>query len=90
MPPVNSLEFFFNSNALNTYFGPNVNSQTISNALPQNYNASSTAGSLAFNFAATSSPAAVPEPGSLALLAGMGLTGAGFLARRRKNACKAA
>ena len=31
-------------------------------------------------------PAAVPEPGSVALLAGMGLSGAGFLARRRKNA----
>ena len=33
---------------------------------------------------------AVPEPGSLALLAGMGLSGAGFLARRRKNAHQAA
>ena len=29
--------------------------------------------------------AAVPEPGSLALLTGMGLSGAGFLARRRKK-----
>ena len=28
--------------------------------------------------------AAVPEPGSVALLAGMGLTGAGFLARRKR------
>jgi hypothetical protein len=34
--------------------------------------------------------AAVPEPGSIALLAGMGLSGAGFLARRRKQARKAA
>lgn len=32
----------------------------------------------------------VPEPGSVALLVGMCLSGAGFLARRRKNACKAA
>ena len=32
----------------------------------------------------------VPEPGTLALLAGMGLSGAGFLARRRKNARQAA
>lgn len=31
-------------------------------------------------------PAAVPEPGSVALLADMGLSGAGFLIRRRKNA----
>ncbi len=29
--------------------------------------------------------AAVPEPGSLALLIGMGLSGAGFLVRRRKQ-----
>ena len=34
-------------------------------------------------------PQATPEPGSLALLAGMGLSGVGFLARRRKNARKA-
>lgn len=33
-----------------------------------------------------STPAAVPEPGRVALLAGMGLSGVGFLARRRKNA----
>jgi hypothetical protein len=33
---------------------------------------------------------AVPEPGSIALLAGMGLSGAGFLARRRKNTRQAA
>ena len=32
---------------------------------------------------------AVPEPGSLALLVGIGMTSAGFLARRRKNARKA-
>jgi hypothetical protein len=35
------------------------------------------------------SPAAVPEPGSIALLTGMGLFGAGFFARRHKNARKA-
>jgi hypothetical protein len=35
------------------------------------------------------SSSAVPEPGSIALLAGMGLSGAGFLARRRKNARQA-
>jgi hypothetical protein len=34
--------------------------------------------------------AAVPEPGSIALLVGMGLSSAGFLARRRKQARKAA
>lgn len=37
-----------------------------------------------------SAPLSTPEPGSIALLAGMGLSGAGFLARRRKNARKAA
>ena len=37
----------------------------------------------------TSTPAAVPEPGSIALLTGMTLTGAAFL-RRRKQASKAA
>ena len=31
-------------------------------------------------------PAAVPEPGSIALLIGMSVTGAGFVARRRKSA----
>lgn len=30
-------------------------------------------------------PAAVPEPGSIALLVGMGVTGAGFVSRRRKR-----
>jgi len=30
-------------------------------------------------------PANVPEPGSVAMMAGMGLTGAGFLVRRRRN-----
>jgi hypothetical protein len=30
-------------------------------------------------------PAAVPEPGSIALLLGMGLTGAGFLRKRRRR-----
>ena len=32
----------------------------------------------------------VPEPGSVALLVGMGVSGAGFLVRRRKSAMKAA
>ena len=35
-------------------------------------------------------PAATPEPGSLALLVGLGVTGAGFLVRRRKQAGKTA
>lgn len=30
-------------------------------------------------------PAAVPEPSALALLAGMGMTGAGFFARRKRT-----
>jgi hypothetical protein len=34
-------------------------------------------------------PPPVPEPGSVALLIGMGLSGAGFLARRRRNARQA-
>ena len=38
----------------------------------------------------TTTITAVPEPGSLALLAGIGISGAGFLARRRKQACQAA
>jgi len=32
----------------------------------------------------TAAPASTPEPGSVAMLAGMGLVGTGFLARRRK------
>ena len=35
-------------------------------------------------------PAATPEPGSVALLTGMCLSGAGFLSRRRKKARKPA
>ena len=35
-------------------------------------------------------PAVTPEPGSVALLVGMGLSGAGFLARRRKQAHRGA
>lgn len=38
----------------------------------------------------TYGPAAVPEPGSLVLLVGIGITSAGFLARRRNQARKAA
>lgn len=34
-------------------------------------------------------PAATPEPGSLALLVGLGVSGAGFLARRRQRARQA-
>ena len=45
---------------------------------------------LAFGPARNAPPTAVPEPGSLALLAGIGISGAGFLARRRKSARKAA
>ena len=39
---------------------------------------------------ATYGPAAVPEPGSVALVVGLGISGAGFLARRRKQARPAA
>jgi hypothetical protein len=42
------------------------------------------------NLTTESVTAAVPEPGSVAFFVGMGLSGAGFLARRRKNARKAA
>lgn len=35
-------------------------------------------------------PASTPEPGSIALLIGMSISGAGFLARRRRNANKVA
>lgn len=35
-------------------------------------------------------PAAVPEPGSLAMFVGLGISGVGFLSRRRKQARKAA
>ena len=38
----------------------------------------------------TSTPASVPEPGAIALVLSMGITGAGFLARRRRNARHAA
>lgn len=40
--------------------------------------------------AATVTAVSTPEPGGLALLVGMGLSGAGLLARRRKNTGKAA
>lgn len=42
-----------------------------------------------YSLAITPVASTVPEPGSLALLVGMGLTGVGFLARRRKNARQA-
>ena len=41
-----------------------------------------------FGFAITPGVAPVPEPGSLALFAGLGVSGAGFLMRRRKNILK--
>ena len=41
------------------------------------------------NFATVNNFIATPEPGSLALLVGMSVTGAGFLARRRHNARQA-
>lgn len=41
---------------------------------------------LAFQINGTLTPAAVPEPGSVALLIGLTTTGAGFFARRRKQA----
>jgi len=37
---------------------------------------------------ASAGPAATPEPGSVALLVGMGISGAGLLTRRRKQAAK--
>lgn len=40
------------------------------------------------NFSVTVTPAVTPEPGSAALLVGMGVTGAGFLARRRNTQSK--
>ena len=49
----------------------------------------SAAGRFGPNFKFTSAAPAVPEPGSIALLTGMTLTGAAFL-RRRKQASKAA
>ncbi len=41
-------------------------------------------GAIAGGFTFSTPPADVPEPGNVAILAGMGLTGASFLARRRK------
>ena len=38
----------------------------------------------------TAAPMSTPEPGSVAMLVGMGLSGAGFLARRRNQTGKAA
>lgn len=43
-----------------------------------------------FGNAPIRTPTAVPEPGSIAMIAGMGLSGAGFLVRRRKLAHKSA
>ena len=40
-------------------------------------------------FRVTVTPAATPEPGSIALLVGMSISGAGFLIRRRRNANEA-
>lgn len=40
---------------------------------------------LTFSTATANAPTAVPEPGSIALLAGMGAVGAGFLRRRKQS-----
>jgi hypothetical protein len=42
-------------------------------------------GAIAGGFTFSSPPATIPEPGNVAMLAGMGLTGASFLARRRNR-----
>ena len=48
---------------------------------------SSVVDNLTFNYVAPSA-SSTPEPGSLALLIGLGASGAGFLVRRRRSACK--
>ena len=42
-------------------------------------------GQAAFNTTSVAGPSAVPEPGSVALLIGIGVTGAGFLIRRKRS-----
>ena len=68
------------------FFGVSA-SQVITRINLNNIATYETFDNIAFGGAA---PMSTPEPGSVALLAGMGLSGAGFLARRRKNARKAA
>jgi hypothetical protein len=50
-------------------------------------NAASTGGGVSYSEAITlsSPPASIPEPGNVAMLTGMGLSGVGFLARRRRK-----
>ena len=42
-------------------------------------------GAAAFNTTSVAGPGAVPEPGAVAMLVGMGVTGVGFLTRRRRK-----
>ena len=53
--------------------------------LAGNFNQTSAGGAVNGSFTfSTPPPSTVPEPGAIAMLAGVGVTGVGFLARRRK------
>ena len=72
---------FFTPVSITTGFQSGINTLTF------NVNNSGGVTGLQFNATATASATstAVPEPGSIALLVGLGVTGAGFLARKRRK-----
>ena len=69
--------------APNTYYGLAYSTPLNLFSLDQNSNIVATGPQGTTGFA--SGPTITPEPGSLALLVGMGVTGAGFLSRRRRK-----
>lgn len=100
-PSTDALSIIFSYNTVTTYFvdpavtpvGSQQGKLTpveyyLLDVINQQTNSVVTA--LRFDFLATPNVTPVPEPGSVALLAGLGLSGAGFLVRRRRNARQAA
>jgi hypothetical protein len=76
-----------NFGAANPFTLPTSFYQTGANTLSVMWSDQGNVGAIAFEFTSKSysTTAPVPEPGNIALLVGVTMTGAGFLARRRKQ-----